>query len=160
MSETPRPFWESKRLEDMSRAEWESLCDGCGRCCLHKLRHDDDTLAFTNVSCRLLDTRTCRCTDYARRQRRVPDCVALTPAALAEIDWLPPSCAYVRVARGQRLAWWHPLVSGDPDSVHAAGVSVRGKAVGEQVAGALEDHVVAWPGRNPRVRMRRNPDPG
>jgi uncharacterized cysteine cluster protein YcgN (CxxCxxCC family) len=150
-----RPFWETKRLDEMTPAEWESLCDGCGRCCLHKLRYEDNSLAYTNVSCHLLDGHTCRCTDYAHRQRRVPDCVALTPASLAEIDWLPPTCGYVRVARGQGLAAWHPLVSGDPDSVHRAGISVRDRAIDERQAGALDDHVVAWPQRNPRVRVAR-----
>jgi uncharacterized cysteine cluster protein YcgN (CxxCxxCC family) len=109
----PPPFWKTKTLGEMTRAEWESLCDGCGRCCLHKLR-DDDTgaLWWTNVSCRLLDSSTCQCSDYANRRRRVPDCVRLTPDALAEIDWLPPSCAYRRLQEGQPLSWWHPLVSG------------------------------------------------
>ena len=146
------PFWKEKRLEEMSRAEWESLCDGCGRCCLHKLR-DEDTgaLAFTNVSCRLLDLETCRCRDYRNRRRRVPDCVRLTPAALRKIDWLPPSCAYRLVAAGKDLPWWHPLVSGDPETVHRAGASVRGRAVGEREAGPLEDHVVDWPGRMPHA---------
>ncbi|MBV9655112.1 MAG: YcgN family cysteine cluster protein [Acetobacteraceae bacterium] len=149
------PFWKTKRLDEMSAAEWESLCDGCGRCCLHKLL-DEDTgrLAFTNVSCRLLDTENCRCRDYDRRQARVPDCVNLTPEVLAGINWLPPSCAYRRLSEGKELAWWHPLVSGNPETVHMAGVSVRGRAIDERVAGALEDHIVAWPGRNPRRRSR------
>jgi uncharacterized cysteine cluster protein YcgN (CxxCxxCC family) len=154
------PFWKTKRLEQMSRAEWESLCDGCGRCCLHKLRHDvTDELSFTNVACRLLDTHSCRCSDYADRKRRVPDCVQLTPAAVRRIDWLPPSCAYRLVADGRDLAWWHPLVSGDPDTVHEAGVSVRGRAVGERDAGAYEDYIVDWPGRMPRARRPRSPKP-
>jgi uncharacterized cysteine cluster protein YcgN (CxxCxxCC family) len=147
-----KPFWETKRLGDMSSAEWESLCDGCGRCCLHKLRYDDGSLAFTNVACHLLDKHSCRCGDYARRQRRVPDCVALTPQSLAEIDWLPPSCAYRRLAEGRRLAWWHPLVSGDPETVHTAGVSVRGRTVGEREAGPLEHHISDWVGEQPRMR--------
>ncbi len=146
------PFWETKRLDEMSRAEWESLCDGCGRCCLHKLRYDDGELAFTNVACHLLDRHTCGCRDYAHRQARVPDCVALTPATLAAIDWLPPSCAYRRLAEGRPLAWWHPLLSGDRETVHAAGVSVRGRAINERRAGALERHVAAWVGELPRVR--------
>jgi uncharacterized cysteine cluster protein YcgN (CxxCxxCC family) len=146
------PFWKTKPLEQMTRAEWESLCDGCGRCCLHKLRDDrTDALSFTNVACRLLETKTCRCGDYANRQRRVPDCVNLTPDAVREIDWLPPSCAYRRLAEGKDLAWWHPLVSGDPETVHKAGVSVRGRAISERTAGRFEHHIVDWPGQMPRV---------
>jgi len=145
------PFWKRKSLREMTRSEWESLCDGCGRCCLHKLR-DDETgrLAWTEVACRLLDHATCRCTDYANRRERVPDCVKLTPAKVEKLDWLPPSCAYRVVAEGRDLAWWHPLVSGDPRTVHEAGVSVRGRVVDEREAGALEDHVVRWPGLWPK----------
>jgi len=151
-----QPFWKTKRLEEMTREEWESLCDGCGRCCLRKLRYEEDnSLAFTNIACRLLDTQTCRCKHYATRLRRVPDCVSLTPESLAEIDWLPPSCAYVRIAAGQDLAWWHPLVSGDPETVHLAGVSVRGRVIDERVAGTEEDHIVDWPGRMPPGRLPR-----
>jgi uncharacterized cysteine cluster protein YcgN (CxxCxxCC family) len=154
----PAPFWKTKRLEEMSREEWESLCDGCGRCCLHKLRDaDTNRLAFTNVACRLLDPATCRCGDYAHRTRRVPDCVRLRPEALAGIDWLPPSCAYRRIAEGKGLAWWHPLVSGDPETVHRAGISVRGRVVGEREAGPLEDHIVEWPGRSPAARRKEKP---
>ncbi len=150
-----KPFWETKRLEEMSPSEWESLCDGCGRCCLHKLRHeDDDSLSFTNVACHLLDLRGCKCSRYETRQEIVPDCIRLTPEAVREVDWLPPSCAYRRVAEGRGLADWHPLVSGDPDSVHAARVSVRGRAVSETKSGLLEDHIVEWPGRNPRQPRR------
>jgi uncharacterized cysteine cluster protein YcgN (CxxCxxCC family) len=146
------PFWKTKTLAQMDQAEWESLCDGCGRCCLHKLRDDEtEAIAWTNVACRLLDTDTCRCTDYAGRQQRVPDCVALTPETLAEIDWLPPSCAYRRLQEGRGLAWWHPLVSGDTQTVHSAGISVRGRAIDERIAGNLEYHVMQWPGRNPKA---------
>jgi len=148
----PAPFWRTKTLGEMTRAEWESLCDGCGRCCLHKLRDEDtEELGWTDVACRLLDTRSCRCTDYANRKARVPDCVKLTPRRVAEIDWLPPSCAYRLLAEGKDLPWWHPLVSGRPETVHEAGVSVRGKALPEREAGALEDHIVSWPGRIPRA---------
>jgi uncharacterized cysteine cluster protein YcgN (CxxCxxCC family) len=151
------PFWKTKRLHEMTREEWESLCDGCGRCCLHKLRDEDtNALSFTNVACRLLDLDSCRCSDYARRQRRVPDCVGLTPEALQEIDWLPPTCAYRRLRDGLDLAWWHPLVSGDPNTVHEAGVSVRGRAITERRAGALEAHIVDWPGKAPRARRPRH----
>ncbi len=139
----------------MSAVEWDSLCDGCGRCCLHKLRDDEtDEIHFTSVACRLLDLATCRCTDYANRQRRIPDCVRLTPSLLREIDWLPPSCAYRRLAEGRRLEWWHPLVSGDPDTVHQAGVSIVGRAISERRAGPLENYVVDWPGRMPRAKRR------
>jgi uncharacterized cysteine cluster protein YcgN (CxxCxxCC family) len=154
------PFWLDKSLDEMTAAEWESLCDGCGRCCLHKLRdEEDDSLAFTNVACRLLDTAACRCQDYAHRQAKVPDCVSLTPKAVREIDWLPPSCAYRLVAEDKPLAWWHPLVSGDPETVHQAGVSVRGRVVGEREAGPLEDHIEAWPGRMPRPKKPRRSPP-
>jgi uncharacterized protein len=149
----PPPFWKAKRLEEMSAAEWESLCDGCGRCCLHKLRDEGtEKLYHTNVACRLLDAETCRCRDYLNRHRRVPDCVALTPQTVREIDWLPPSCAYRRLAEGKDLAWWHPLVSGDPETVHQAGVSVVGRTVSEKQAGPLDHHLAEWPGRMPRGR--------
>ncbi|CAH2601214.1 PF03693 family protein YcgN [Rhodovastum atsumiense] len=147
------PFWKTKRLTEMTREEWESLCDGCGRCCLHKLRDEDtNELSFTNVSCRLLDLQSCRCRDYPNRRRHVPDCVSLHPSVLEEIDWLPPSCAYRRLAEGRGLAWWHPLVSGDPMTVHSAGISVRGRGVSERHAGPLEHHIVAWPGEEPNPK--------
>jgi uncharacterized protein len=156
----PEPFWKTKTLEAMSREEWESLCDGCGRCCLHKLRDEDSgELSFTSVACRLLDLHSCACGDYANRSHRVPDCVSLTTEALRDIDWLPPSCAYVRIAKGQDLAWWHPLVSGDPDTVHTAGVSVRDRVVSERHASRYEHYIVAWPGRLPRARRPRDPAP-
>lgn len=150
------PFWKTTPLDAMTQEQWESLCDGCGRCCLHKLRDDEtDELSFTDVSCRLLDTATCRCRKYPTRRDYVPDCVTLTPAALRDIDWLPPSCAYRRLAEGQDLAWWHPLVSGDAETVHRAGVSVRGRAVDERRAGMLEHHIVEWPGQMPRTRKNK-----
>lgn len=158
----PEPFWKTKRLDQMSRAEWESLCDGCGRCCLHKLIFEDGTaqgqLAFTNVACRLLDLQSCQCSKYPTRRKHVPDCVSLTPAALAEINWLPPSCAYRRLQEGRELLWWHPLVSGDPDTVHSAGISVRGRAISEREAGPLEHHIVDWPGKLPRARQPHSTD--
>jgi len=140
------PFWRRKTLAEMTRGEWESLCDGCAKCCLAKLQ-DDDTgeISYTEVACRLLDLGTCRCTDYSNRTRFVPDCVVLTPRTVARLTWLPSSCAYRLISEGKDLEWWHPLVSGDPETVHRAGVSVRGRAVPEAVAGDLEDHVVRWP---------------
>jgi uncharacterized cysteine cluster protein YcgN (CxxCxxCC family) len=155
------PFWKTVPLDQMSREQWESLCDGCGRCCLHKLRDDaTEELSFTNVSCRLLDTETCQCKRYANRHKWVPDCVTLTPAVLKDIDWLPPSCAYRRLSEGRDLQWWHPLVSGDPETVHTAGVSVRGRALDERRAGLLEHHIVDWPGQTPRTRKAPRPPKG
>lgn len=139
------PFWRRKRLSDMTRAEWESLCDGCGKCCLHKLEYvDTGEIEFTNVACRLLDTATCRCTDYANRKAHVPDCVKLTPARVRALRWLPSTCAYRLIDEGKDLPRWHPLVSGDRNSVHRARISVRGKAIAEDEAGSLEHHVVDW----------------
>jgi uncharacterized cysteine cluster protein YcgN (CxxCxxCC family) len=141
----PLPFWRRKKLAEMSPREWESLCDGCGRCCLEKLRDmDTGTLHFTNVACRQLDLRNCRCKDYEHRKELVPDCVQLTPRNIRRFDWLPETCAYRLVAEGKDLAWWHPLVSGDPKTVHQAGISVRRRAIPEGRAGDLEDHIVDW----------------
>lgn len=137
----------------MSEAEWESLCDGCGRCCLNKLEDfDTGEIFWTDVACTLLDGESCRCRKYETRFETVPDCVALTPEAVRSLAWLPPTCAYRLVAEGTNLKWWHPLRSGDPESVHRAGISVKGRTVSEDgvpVAG-LEDHVVRWPGETTR----------
>jgi uncharacterized protein len=140
---TAPAFWQVKRLDEMSRAEWESLCDGCGKCCVHKLE-DEETgeLMQTNVACRLLDRRSGRCKDYARRKIYVPECVRLTPQKIHDMDWLPSTCAYKLLAEGDPLPRWHPLVTGDPESVHAAGQSVRGWTVSEDEAGDLEHHLV------------------
>ncbi len=147
------PFWVVKSLDQMTEVEWESLCDGCGRCCLHKLR-DDETgaLEFTNVACRLLDTHSCACSDYANRSREVPDCISLTSAALTEIDWLPPSCAYRLIADGKPLPDWHPLITGDAGSTFKAGASVSDRVISEDDAGPLEHHIVDWPSRWPKPR--------
>ncbi len=121
-------FWKSTPLEAMSRPEWESLCDGCGKCCLSKLE-DEDTgeIYFTTVSCRLFDQASCNCSDYPNRLALVSDCVGLTPDNVRTISWLPGTCAYRLVAEGHDLYWWHHLVSGSRETVHAAGISVRGK---------------------------------
>lgn len=140
------PFWKRKTLKEMTLDEWESLCDGCAKCCLHKLE-DPDTgeLAFTNVSCKLLDTKTCRCTNYPERTFLVPDCVELLPRNLGNLAWLPNTCAYRLLHEGKDLPWWHPLVSGDKKTVHRIGVSARGRIISELEAGDLEDHIVEWP---------------
>ena len=141
-----KPFWQVKGLSEMSDAEWESLCDGCARCCLNKLEDvDSGEISYTDVACRLLDLGTCRCTNYAERQRYVPDCVVLKPKSVAEIKWLPSSCAYRILADGGDLPDWHPLVTGDAGSVVDAGISIVGKVVSEREADNLEDHIVEWP---------------
>ncbi|GBC60616.1 YcgN family cysteine cluster protein [Desulfonema ishimotonii] len=126
------PFWKQKSFEEMTTAEWESLCDGCARCCLHKLE-DADTgeICYTGVACRLLDIEECRCISYENRTELMPDCLRLTPEWAREFRWLPATCAYRLIAEGRDLRWWHPLVSGDPATVHEAGISVREKAVSE-----------------------------
>lgn len=141
-------FWEEKTLEEMSPAEWEALCDGCGRCCLIKLEDEDTgTLITSDVRCKLLDGDTCACTNYPERQKIVPDCIKLTPNNVRDIAWIPTTCAYRRIAEGKGLAWWHPLVSGDPDTVVAVGVSVRGRTISEDKIGAdeWENHIADWP---------------
>ena len=145
MSSPSRPFWQRKSLAEMSREEWESLCDGCAKCCLYRLE-DEDTreVYFTNVHCRLLDTGNGRCTDYPNRSVRVPDCVTITPAVLEDPYWLPTSCAYRRLAEGRDLPDWHPLVSGDAGSVVRAGQRVCHRTVCEDDADALENHLVDW----------------
>jgi len=141
------PFWKTKTLSEMTPEEWESLCDGCARCCLHKLE-DIDTreIGYTNIVCRLLDINSCRCSKYEDRHKEVPTCVVLDSDNVKEFNWLPDTCAYRLLAMGEELAWWHPLVSGDPNTVHEAGISVRNIAIPEAEIDMkdLEDHVVAW----------------
>jgi uncharacterized protein len=135
-------FWEEP-IESLNREEWEALCDGCGKCCLHKIE-DGRTGEFhaTNVACRLLDRTACRCTNYKLRRIYVPDCVRLDAAALKNIDWLPSTCAYRLRGEGKPLADWHYLVSGNRETVHEAGMSVRGWTISEDEAGDLEHHLV------------------
>ena len=140
-------FWETVPLVGMTAGQWESLCDGCGKCCMTKLIDDDtDELYFTTVACRLFDAGACRCTDYANRQSKVPDCVRLTPENVKTIPWLPSTCAYRLVAEGRPLYDWHPLVSGDPASVQNASMSMHGRVTAFEQDMAHEgeylDHLV------------------
>ena len=137
-------FWELP-LAALDRAEWEALCDGCGRCCLHKLE-DEDTgeIAHTNVACKLLDTGTARCRDYKHRKAFVPDCLRLTLKLVDTVPWLPETCAYRRRAEDKPLPEWHPLLTGGPEAMRGAGKCVAGKVVSEDDAGPLEHHIVEW----------------
>lgn len=138
--EEAKPFWETKRLREMSREEWEALCDRCGQCCMIKVEDEDTSdIHLTRLACKLLDVGSCQCSDYANRHASVPDCVVIGLKNVRKLKWLPQSCAYRRVAEGRGLAWWHPLVSGDPETVHQAGVSVRGWARSEE--GVSEDDI-------------------
>ncbi len=137
-----RPFWETKSLERMSPGEWESLCDGCGLCCLVRFE-DEDTgeIIPTKVHCRLFDSQACACSDYSNRKVHVPECIKLTPHNIDGLEWMPPSCAYRRLHEGKPLPRWHPLITGDPESTHAAGVSVRGLTFSEAELADPEDAI-------------------
>ena len=140
-------FWKKKSLRQMSRSEWESLCDGCGKCCLIKLIDDlTDELHFTTVACRLLDCNTCRCGDYENREELVPDCIVLSPRLVEELQWMPSTCAYRLIHEGKDLYWWHHLVSGRLDTVHEAGVSVRGRGISEREVpdSSLPNYINSW----------------
>lgn len=140
-------FWEDKTLGDMTDDEWEQLCDGCARCCMIKLENEDDgRVHYTSMVCELLDTQTCRCTRYPERHEIIPDCIELTADLAQTLRWLPITCAYRRLAEGKPLPSWHPLISGSAESVHEAGVSVRGKVI--PVTMVHEDdqleHLIDW----------------
>jgi uncharacterized cysteine cluster protein YcgN (CxxCxxCC family) len=139
------PFWKTKKLSEMTDAEWESLCDGCGRCCLVKLE-DEETgrIHFTNLACKLFDPKSCNCGDYANRTKRVHDCVKLTPENVGKLNWLPETCAYRLLDQGKPLRWWHPLVSGRKASVAEAGISVRGRTVSEEEVKENEWESYLW----------------
>ena len=142
-----KPFWKTKTFKEMTHEEWESLCDGCAKCCLHKIEDMDSGIVYTtDVACRLLDIKTCQCKDYEKRTELVKDCLHLNPELLEEITWLPESCAYRRLAEGRGLAWWHPLLSGDHGTVIQAGISVCGKVIPEEMVNMaeIEERVVDW----------------
>ncbi len=138
-------FWETTTLAAMTPEQWESLCDGCAKCCLEKLE-DEDTgrIYYTNVACKLLDLNTCRCGDYAHRAAIVPSCITLTPALLEQPRWLPATCAYRLLAEQRLLPAWHPLITGCPETVSEAGASVHGRVISEEDAGPLVQHLVDW----------------
>jgi uncharacterized protein len=138
-------FWKTKKLAEMTTEEWESLCDNCGKCCLHKLE-DEDTgkIVFTNVACKIINLNTCRCTHYNERTRLVAECLDLKQYDFAQYNWLPSTCAYRLVNDGKELPAWHPLLSGSASSVKRAGVSISSYAIKESVAMNLEDHIIEW----------------
>jgi uncharacterized protein len=138
-------FWHNKPLSEMTTDEWESLCDSCGKCCLHKLEDEGSgKVYYTNVACRLLDLGNCRCTHYVERKRYVPECLSLRQMDMSEFSWLPSTCAYRLLAEGKDLADWHPLVSGKASTVIDAGVSIKVFATPETQVEDFEDHIIEW----------------
>ena len=141
------PFWQQKTLKEMTNEEWESLCDGCGKCCLHKLLdEEDETVYYTQVACKLLDITQCRCNNYPERKKLVPQCVELSLQDVEEFHWLPKTCAYRLLFEGKPLPEWHPLITGDPNSVHTAKQSIKGRAISEHIVlqEDLEYHIINW----------------
>lgn len=141
-------FWQNKSLAEFTKSEWEALCDGCGRCCLNKFEYDDSgEIFYTDAACYLLDLESCQCSNYPNRRKLVPDCVSLNAENMKEMDYMPPTCAYRLIGEGRSLPWWHYLVSGDKNTVHEAGISVRGRAISEKglTDEQLEDRIVKWP---------------
>jgi uncharacterized cysteine cluster protein YcgN (CxxCxxCC family) len=140
-------FWQQKSLQDMSREEWESLCDGCGKCCLNKLE-DEETgeIAYTRVICRYFDEETCRCQVYAERKKRVPTCVVLTPGNLKDLPWMPSTCAYRLLFEGKELPAWHPLITGSRTQIEESGNTVSGRVISEAYVheDGYDEHLVKW----------------
>jgi uncharacterized cysteine cluster protein YcgN (CxxCxxCC family) len=157
------PFWQKKPLEALNEKEWESLCDGCGRCCLVKLEDEDNgDIYFTDIACRLFETTTCSCTHYAKRHRKVADCIKLTPKAVRGLKWLPPTCAYRLISEGRDLYWWHPLVSGTRETVHEAKISVRGRVSNLEDDIEVDDYpsrIVSWPSENQESENQESAHP-
>lgn len=143
----PRPFWERKTLAEMNREEWEALCDGCAKCCLHKLEDEDSgELLYTRVACRYLDQDSCRCGVYPERQRLVPTCIKLEPGNFEHLRWMPGTCAYRLLSEGRPLPLWHPLLNGGRAAMVAAGQSVSGKVISEEFVheDGFDEHLVDW----------------
>ena len=141
-----KAFWRQKTLAEMNREEWESLCDGCAKCCLHKLEDEDSgDVFYTNVACRYMDDN-CRCSEYPQRDRLVASCVSLKPEDVELFHWLPSTCAYRLVAEGKPLPDWHPLISGSQTSVHEAGISIKGRTLNEAYVHpeGYEEHIIHW----------------
>jgi uncharacterized protein len=164
MTKSVPPFWKTKTLEQMSEEEWESLCDGCGKCCLNKVEDEEDgSFHYTNIACFMLDLSTCRCKDYANRMEHVPTCVKIDPQGARTYRWLPYTCAYRQLAEGRSLEPWHPLLSGDPNSVHEAGISVKGRITwtddvkdpNTMKPGKLMRHIISWPWGKRLERIER-----
>lgn len=156
MAKSGTPFWETKRLEQMTPDEWESICDGCAKCCLIKLEDEvTGEIALTRLHCKLLDSETCRCSDYPNRKTHVPDCVILTPKDVSELRWMPTSCAYRLIHEGKPLPDWHHLISGDKDLIHEHGASIMGRTLSEETlfdpddAEQIEEWIVDWEGNEP-----------
>ena len=138
-------FWRHKKLTELSPEEWEAICDGCGICCLYKVEYEDTSeVELTNIVCRFLDLDCIRCQLYDDRHSAMPTCIKLTPSEVATIKWLPETCAYLLIMRGQPLPDWHPLESGNPQSIHDRGISVKGKVIRETEADLdrIEDYVI------------------
>jgi uncharacterized cysteine cluster protein YcgN (CxxCxxCC family) len=148
MSELRPNFWTDIPMNDLTRPEWEALCDGCGKCCLNKLEDEDGTVALTRVACKLLDGNTCQCTRYPIRHQYVPECIVMTPKSLEDnMYWLPQTCAYRLVFEGRDLYNWHPLISGEAASVYAAGVSMKGRSISEDTVSEddWDNHIIEEP---------------
>ena len=140
-----KPFWKTKELSQMTEYEWDSLCDGCAKCCLHKIEDEtENAIYYTSVACNQLNINTCRCKNYSKRTDLVQDCVKLTTDNLADLTWLPKTCAYRLLNEGNDLYSWHPLITGDPNSVHNAGISINDRCIVETETVNIEDHIVSW----------------
>ncbi|WP_298770004.1 YcgN family cysteine cluster protein [uncultured Shewanella sp.] len=139
-------FWKTIPLVEMSQSQWESLCDGCGKCCLNKIIDDEtETLYYTNVACELLEHQQGGCQDYAHRFSKVPSCTKVSMDNIAELTWLPNSCAYRRLYLGRELPSWHPLITGSKDAMQQAGIGINGRVIDEKQVEYLDDHIVLWP---------------